>query len=79
MPVLGEWYALPLIRKAGSLNIGDDIFNHIFHPSSIRLLKHCDAVLRIGGPSQGADEMVRVAQGMGKIVYSKLKDIPRIV
>ncbi|MBD3917345.1 GDP-mannose pyrophosphatase NudK [Paenibacillus sp. PR3] len=79
MPVLGEWYALPLIRKAGSLNIGDDIFNQIFHPSSIRLLQHCDAVLRIGGPSQGADEMVRVAQGMGKTIYRKLQDIPRIV
>lgn len=79
LPVLGEWYALPLIDKAGSQQIGDDIFNRIFHPSSVRLLHHCDAVLRIGGPSQGADEMVSVAQQMGKIIYSDLRDIPQIV
>lgn len=79
LPVLGEWYALPLIEKAGSKQIGDDIFNRIFHPSSVRLLKHCDAVLRIGGLSQGADEMVNVAQQMGKIIYRDLRDIPRIV
>ena len=78
LPVLGEWYALPLIEKAGSQKIGDEIFNRIFHPSSVRLLKHCDAVLRIGGPSQGADEMVRVAQGMGKIIYRDLIEIPRL-
>ncbi|WP_438449038.1 GDP-mannose pyrophosphatase NudK [Gorillibacterium sp. sgz5001074] len=79
LPVLGEWYALPLIEKAGSRQIGDDIFNRIFHPSSVRLLNHCDAVLRIGGPSQGADEMVSVAQEMGKVIYSDIRDIPRIV
>ncbi|MBW5446428.1 GDP-mannose pyrophosphatase NudK [Cohnella sp. CFH 77786] len=79
LPVLGEWYALPLIEKAGSKKIGDEIFNRIFHPSSLRLLKHCDAVLRVGGPSQGADEMVRVATEMGKIVYRDLQDIPRYI
>ncbi|WP_179031078.1 GDP-mannose pyrophosphatase NudK [Paenibacillus kribbensis] len=75
LPILGEWYALPLIEKAGSQRIGDEIFNRIFHPSSVRLLKHCDAVLRVGGPSQGADEMVRAALSMGKIVYRELGDI----
>ncbi|UUZ83864.1 hypothetical protein LJK88_08855 [Paenibacillus sp. P26] len=76
LPVLGEWYALPLLEKAGSRKIGDEIYQRIFHPSSLRLLKHCDAVLRIGGPSQGADEMVRAALGMGKIVYRDLEEIP---
>lgn len=75
LPVLGEWYALPLIQKAGSTRIGDPIFNQIFHPSSIRLLEHCDAVLRIGGPSQGADDMVRIALEKGKTVYTNLSDI----
>ncbi|MFD1952912.1 hypothetical protein ACFSL6_01645 [Paenibacillus thailandensis] len=78
LPVLGEWYALPLIEKAGSRKIGDEIFNRIFHPSAVRLLKHCDAVLRIGGSSQGADEMVREALGMGKIVYRDLNEIPQV-
>jgi GDP-mannose pyrophosphatase NudK len=78
LPVLGEWYALPLIEKAGSLAIGDDIFNRIFHPSSIRLLQCCDAVLRIGGPSQGADEMVRIAMEQGKIIYQDISEITSI-
>ncbi|HEY4659954.1 MAG TPA: DUF4406 domain-containing protein, partial [Terriglobales bacterium] len=26
IPVLGEWLALPLVRLAGSRNIGDDAF-----------------------------------------------------
>lgn len=55
MPVLGEWYALPLIATAGSTALGDETFNKIFHPSSIRLLDYCNAVLRVGGPSQGGE------------------------
>jgi len=78
LPVLGEWYAFPLIEKAGSQKIGDEIFNRIFHPSAVRLLKHCDAVFRIGGPSQGADDMVRIALDMGKIIYRELEEIPRL-
>src|SRR5262245_5310533 len=66
LPVLGEWFALPLIEAAGSKKIGDEIFNEIFHPIAIRLLDHCDAVLRIGGPSAGADEMVRIGAEKGK-------------
>ncbi|WP_334074464.1 GDP-mannose pyrophosphatase NudK [Paenibacillus sp. A14] len=76
LPVLGEWYALPLIETAGSTRIGDDIFNRIFHPSAVRLLDHIDAVLRVGGPSQGADEMVNTARRKGKDVYYELQEIP---
>ena len=75
LPVLGEWYALPLLQVAGSREIGDEIFNRIFHPSSIRLISHCDGVLRIGGPSTGADEMVRIASGMGKTIYYDFSEI----
>src|SRR5918993_5539134 len=66
MPVLGEWFALPLIEAAGSKKVGDQIFNDIFHPIAIRLIDHCDAVLRIGGASAGADEMVNVGRKKGK-------------
>src|SRR6185437_15008712 len=48
-PVLGEWFALPLIEHAGSRQIGDDIFNEIFHPISRELVVRCDACLRIVG------------------------------
>ncbi|MFD0696552.1 GDP-mannose pyrophosphatase NudK [Paenibacillus sp. GCM10027628] len=78
MPVLGEWYALPLMNTAGSLATGDEVYDRIFHPSAVRLLSHCDAVLRVGGPSAGADEMVRVAEENGKIVYRNLNEIPVI-
>jgi hypothetical protein len=78
MPVLGEWFALPLIEAAGSKQTGDKIFNEIFHPIAIRLIDHCDAVLRIGGPSTGADEMVSTGRAKGKIIFPDKKDIPVI-
>lgn len=76
LPVMGEWYALPLIEHAGSTTIGDAIFNEIFHPISRRLVAKCDACLRIGGPSAGADEMVALAREHGKVVYLALEEIP---
>jgi hypothetical protein len=76
LPVMGEWYALPLIEHAGSSGIGDPVFDEIFHPISRRLVAKCDACLRIGGPSAGADEMVRLAEQHGKAVYYSLEDVP---
>lgn len=78
MPVLGEWFALPLIEAAGSTQIGDAIFNEIFHPVAIRLITHCDAVLRIGGPSSGADEMVRIGQECNKTIFMNKEDVPLV-
>ena len=78
IPVLGEWFALPLVHVAGSKQVGDDAFNEIFHPIAERLLEKCDAVLRVGGASAGADLMVQVAQQNGLQVYTKLEDIPLI-
>ncbi len=75
MPVIGEWFALPLIEAAGSKQIGDDIFNEMFHPVAVRLIKHCDAVLRIGGASKGADEMVTVGRSKGKIIFNDISEI----
>lgn len=76
LPVLGEWFALPLIECAGSRQIGDEIFNEIFHPISRDLLARCDACLRIGGPSKGADEMVLLARRYRKKVFFDLEEIP---
>ena len=76
LPVLGEWFALPLIEAAGSKQTGDDIFNEIFHPVAIRLISHCDAVLRIGGPSAGADEMVRTGLAHGKTILKSIEELP---
>jgi hypothetical protein len=78
LPVLGEWFALPLIEAAGSKGIGDAIFNEIFHPAAVRLIHHCDAIFRVGGPSKGADEMVNKGSEKGKIIFYKKEDIPTI-
>lgn len=58
--------------------IGDVVFNEIFHPVSRRLVAKCDACLRIGGPSVGADEMVAITRGQVKPVYFSLDDVPRV-
>jgi hypothetical protein len=76
LPVMGEWFALPLIEHAGSTGIGDAIFDEIFHPVSARLVAKCDACLRIGGPSSGADEMVRLARQHRKAVFLSLDEVP---
>ncbi len=76
LPVMGEWYALPLIEHLGPVCIGDPVFNEIFHPIARRLVTKCDGVLRIGGPSSGADEMVALARQHGAAVYMSLEEIP---
>ena len=79
MPVLGEWFALPIIETTGSKEVGDKIFNDIFHPIAVKLIDHCDAVLRIGGISSGADEMVNVGIQKGKIIFKNKSEIETIV
>ena len=76
LPVLGEWFALPLIEHAGSKKIGDAIFDEIFHPISRDLVSHCDACLRIGGASRGADEMVQLARSNSKLVFTSIEEVP---
>ena len=78
IPVTGEALALPLIEVAGSKQIGDEIFNEIFHPIARRLIERVDAVLRVGGPSSGADEMVTLGRGAGKQVYLSIGEIEAV-
>ena len=75
LPVMGEWFALPLIEEAGSRQIGDAIFTSIFHPIAIQLIDRCDAVLRIGGASSGADEMIRIGRKNSKLIFLNKDDI----
>ena len=76
VPVVGEWLALPLVAIAGSRRVGDAAFDEIFHPLAERLLIRCDAVLRVGGDSSGADLMVAVAEERGLQVFRRLSDVP---
>jgi nudix-type nucleoside diphosphatase (YffH/AdpP family) len=75
-PIVGEWLALPMARLAGSAAIGDAVFDATFHPHALRLLERCDAVLRTGGPSAGADAMVAAAGTLGLPVFTQLDQIP---
>ena len=79
IPVTGEALALPLIALAGSKRLGDEVFNEIFHPIARRLIERVDAVLRIGGASAGADEMVTLARTAGKKVYTAINEIERVL
>jgi len=76
IPIVGEWLALPLIAQAGSTRIGDAPFAEIFHPIAERLVARCDAILRVGGASAGADEMVRLARVLGRAVYDRIDQVP---
>ena len=76
IPLLGEWFALPLLHLAGSKEAGDEAYREIFHPVAERLLEKCDAVLRVGGESSGADQMVEIARQNGLKTYTELEQIP---
>ena len=76
LPVMGEWLALPHIEHAGSQHTGDEIFDEIFRPIARRLVERCEACLRIGGPSRGADEMVALARAAGRLVFTSFDQIP---
>ena len=76
VPVIGEWLALPLLRTAGSTRVGDPLYEEIVYPVAHRLLERCDAVLRVGGASKGADQDVRIAQERGLKIYHRLEDVP---
>ncbi|CAM3576503.1 DUF4406 domain-containing protein [Rouxiella silvae] len=77
-PIIGEWLALPLAGVAGSQKIGDEISEAFLYPVAHRLLQHCDAILRIPGPSQGADNDVRIGKEQGLRFYTELQQIPSI-
>jgi len=76
VPLVGEWLGLPLAALAGSVRIGDAAFEEVFHPIAERLLERCDAVLRVGGPSEGADRLVAAARARGLAVYHSLQQVP---
>lgn len=71
VPIIGVNLALPIIEAAGP-----DTFESIMMPLSLALADRCDAVLRIGGPSLGADEEVERIHARGGLVYRSTDEIP---
>jgi len=78
LPVVGEWFALPLIETAGSARMGDATWDAIFHSVAERIAVRCDACLRIGGASAGADAMVAIFERAGRPVFRNTGDLPPV-
>jgi len=69
--LVGVNMALPIVRAMGEPAHGD-----IMTSISLALADRCDAVLRIGGPSIGADEEVERIRARGGNVYRSIDEIP---
>jgi hypothetical protein len=71
IPVIGVNLALPVIDAAGA-----DAYHEIMMPLSLAMAERCDACLRVGGPSKGADEEVDRFRSAGRLVYQSLDEVP---
>ncbi len=71
VPIIGVNMALPMIDAAGPQSYDD-----IMMPLSLRLSGRCDAVLRIGGASDGADLEVEEFRRRGLPVFVSIEEIP---
>src|SRR6266513_196182 len=78
LPMIGEWVALPIIREAGSVGVGDPVYQEYLYPVASRLLERCDAVLRIPGESKGADQDVAIAKQRGLPVFYTWEEEPAL-
>ena len=71
VPIIGVNLALPIIESAGAGS-----YERIMNPLSLQIAQRCDAVLRIGGPSKGADEEVETFRTRALPVFESLDDVP---
>ena len=68
----------PRLAVGGRTTLGDALYDRIFYPGAERLLSMCDAVLRLPGDSNGADNDVRMAREWGLPIYYRLEDVPGV-
>lgn len=71
IPVIGVNSALPIIET-----VGFDKFEELMMPISLAMADRCDAVLRIGGASKGADQEVEIFKEKGLPIYYDINEIP---
>ena len=73
VPIIGVNLALPVIAAAG----GDaDNERQIMMPLSLALTERCDAFLRVGGASIGADQEMQRFVAAGKPVFRTIEEVP---
>jgi hypothetical protein len=73
VPIIGVNLALPVIEAMGA-----HVFDEVMMPLSLAAAERCDAVLRIGGPSKGADREVEVIRARGGAVYHDAAELPDV-
>ncbi len=73
IPIIGVNLALPMVEEAGHAR-----FDELMMPLSLAVAERCDACLRIGGPSQGADQEVERFKARGLPVYFSTDDVPDV-
>jgi hypothetical protein len=80
VPIIGVNAALPIVRVASA---GADAgaggaaaYDEIMMPLAVALVERCDACLRVGGASRGADQEADAFRGQGKPVYLALDEVP---
>jgi hypothetical protein len=71
VPIIGVNLALPVIESAG-----EESYGQIMAPLSLSLADRCDAVLRIEGVSQGADDEVETFRARGLPVFRSVEEVP---
>jgi len=76
LPIVGEWISFPLIARAGSTRIGDEVYDQLQHPIGERIAACSDVCLRVGGPSAGADHMVAIARRCHRLVLGSADQLP---
>jgi hypothetical protein len=72
VPVIGVNLALPVIAAAGGDAAADAA---IMMPLSLALAERCDAFLRIGGASVGADQEMARFVAAGKRVFRSVDEV----
>ena len=71
IPIIGVNLALPVIQAAGP-----QMYDAVMMPLSLALADRCDAILRIGGLSRGADDEVDRVRAREGHVYLSVEEIP---
>lgn len=71
VPILGVNLALPMVES-----IGPQTYDQLMLPLSLAAADRCDAVLRIGGASEGADKEVASFVARGLPVYRRVEELP---
>ena len=81
LPVVGLNLALPVLMPIDVPlwdQIADETIRLMVNRVSVSAASRCDAILRIGGVSAGADAEVEAVKARGGAVYRSIDEVPAI-